>query len=239
MIRDEDLLLYHYAEGLEPAERARIATALQNDASLSQRLRQMLADLESVSSQSRVTAPLPTRARWVAGLNAAAAADSGLKPKSAPWRGWNWGAAIAVGFAMALGVGIGMRLNVPARVEDAAIADRGMPSATDPSLQRGLRLHFAATEKMLVDVASADAPTRARLLGDVIEQNRLFALAAERAHEDRLARVLRAFDSLLLEMKDETLDTQSLQLQGERLEFELIVMQTKLAQTSSKPTLQL
>lgn len=238
MIRDEDLLLYHYNDGLQAAERARISAALRTDPELNARLHLLLADIEAVASQSVVVAPAATRARWTARLNAAAAAEMrpGRSRRSTSWR--SWALALAGCTSLTIGIGIGQRMQPQDTVVpvDVAAVD-GVSNAT--GFERGLRLHLAETERLLVGLDSADATTRADLLAEVIEQNRLFERAAMLANEDRLARVLRSFDALLREMADESADPQSLRMQGEQLDFELSVMQTKLAQVPSKSTLQL
>jgi hypothetical protein len=238
MIRDEDLLLYHYGEGLDPALRAEVAAQLRADAGLVQRFRQLLADLEAVSSQSQVSAPAATRARWSAHLQAAAAAEARGARKPAVWRSPRWSVVLATVAALGVGMYIGSDMRTSPAVPDM-VAVAAADSAPNGSFERGLRLHLAQTERLLVGLDSTDPATRANLLNDVIEQNRLFARAATLAKEDRLARVLRSFDALLVEMAGESVDSTALQSNSDRLGFELAVMQTKLAQAPSKATLQL
>ncbi len=238
MIRDEELLLYHYGEGLDPAQRAQIAAQLRADAGLVLRFRQLLADLEAVSSQLQVAAPASTRARWSAHLQAAAAAEARSMRKRPMWGAPRWGLVLATLAALGVGIRIGSDMQMTPVVPDeplVAVTD----SATQGSFERGLRLHLAQTERLLVGLDSTDPATRAGLLSEVIEQNRLFARAATLANEDRLARVLRSFDALLVEMASESVDSTALQSNSDRLGFELAVMQTKLAQAPSKATLQL
>ncbi len=237
MIRDEDLLLYHYGEGLDPVQRAHIAAELRSDVTLMPRLRQMLADLEAVGSQSQTAAPAATRARLAAHLQAAAAAEARSAHSGRSWQG-GWGVVLAACAALGVGLLIGRNMQVPVSQSRVTTNPHSAPVSGN-GFERGLRLHLAKTEQMLVGIEGADAATRASLLGQVIEQNRLFALAAERADEERLARVLRSFDALLQEMAEETTASGSLQSNSDRLGFELAVMQTKLAQAPSKSTLQL
>jgi hypothetical protein len=238
MIRDEDLLLYHYGEGLDAAQRAQIAAQLGSDAGLVLRLRQLLADLEAVSSQSQIAAPAATRARWSAHLQAAAAAEAHHARKRPKWIAPRWGMVLATLVALGVGIRIGSDMQVTPSLPDAPAVAANEP-AIRGSFERGLRLHLAQTERLLVGLDDTDAATRANLLGEVIEQNRLFARAATLAKEDRLARVLRSFDALLTEMASESADPAARQSNSDRLGFELAVMQTKLAQAPSKSTLQL
>lgn len=238
MIREEDLLLYHYGEGLDTVQRAQIAAQLRDDPALTQRLRQLLADLEAVSSQSQVAAPAATRARWSAHLQAAAASETRRRRKRPIWGAPRWGLVLATLAALGVGIRIGSDLPMAPTMPEA-IPLAATDLSASGSFERGLRLHLAQTERLLVGLDNSDAATRANLLGEVIEQNRLFARAAEAAKEDRLARVLRSFDALLMEMASESTDTAALQSNSDRLGFELAVMQTKLAQVPSKATLQL
>jgi hypothetical protein len=88
-----------------------------------------------------------------------------------------------------------------------------------------LKWHLASTEQQLASLESAGPEERARLVETIIAQNRMYALAAERAGEPQLARVLRAFAPVL----------ESVAKGGEsseggiaQLNFELRVMQGRL-----------
>lgn len=233
MIRDEDLLLYHYNDGLAAAERAHIEKALASDADLAMRLRQLLADLEAVSSQTRILPSAQTRARWSAHLHAAEARERRPAPSASRLR--HWGLGLAAFGTLVLGIVIGGGLRPPLPQPTASLP----PPSSDVRFERGLRLHLAETQLQLVGLADADPVARAALLDDVITQNRMFALAAERANEPKLARVLRSFDAVLQSMSETSIDAQALENQSAQFGFELDVVQTKLAQASSNSTLQL
>jgi hypothetical protein len=97
---------------------------------------------------------------------------------------------------------------------------------------RGLQSHLASTEQQLASLESATPEERARLVETIIEQNRIYALAAERAGEPQLARVLRAF-SPVLEGLQKGGDTSASVAQ---LAFELRVMQGRLAAAPASNT---
>ena len=59
------------------------------------------------------------------------------------------------------------------------------------------KVHLASTERQLAELDSANARGTRALIETIIEQNRMYALAAERANEPQLARVLRAFTPVL------------------------------------------
>jgi hypothetical protein len=90
----------------------------------------------------------------------------------------------------------------------------------------------ARTEQQLAGLDSAKPEERARLIETIIAQNRIYALAAERAGEPQLARVLRAFAPVL-----EGLEHGDSSGSIAQLTFELRVMQGRLgAGTASTNT---
>jgi polyhydroxyalkanoate synthesis regulator protein len=75
--------------------------------------------------------------------------------------------------------------------------------------------------------------TRARLIEVILEQNRMYALAAERANEPDLARVLRAFTPILETLQAERRDADASDI--DQLSFELRVVQARLQATAQPP----
>ena len=79
---------------------------------------------------------------------------------------------------------------------------RRAAGANDASAyENGLKWHLASTEQRLASLGDATPEERARLVETIIGQNRIYALAAERAGEPQLARVLRAFTPILEERR--------------------------------------
>ena len=72
MISDDDLLLYYYRDGLDPTERARVATALARDPELAQRLHRLVAQLDTAAEMPDVPVPAHIQQRWQAALTARA-----------------------------------------------------------------------------------------------------------------------------------------------------------------------
>ena len=101
--------------------------------------------------------------------------------------------------------------------------------------ERGLKTHLASTEQQLASLEGSTPEQRARLLETIIEQNKIYALAAEKAGEPQLARVLRAFSPVLESLQTEGGDTSGSVAQ---LAFELRVMQGRLGAAGSAPTTQ-
>ena len=67
----------------------------------------------------------------------------------------------------------------------------------------------------------------------IIEQNRMFEVAAEHNNAPKLARVLRAFEPILLQLAANDLAPEDEEALRAQLAFELNVMLTKLSHASS------
>jgi len=98
--------------------------------------------------------------------------------------------------------------------------------------ENGLKVHLASTERRLASLNEATPEERARLVETIIGQNRIYALAAERAGEPELARVLRAFTPILESVADGRGQTAGSVAQ---LGFELRVMQARLKADAATP----
>ena len=81
--------------------------------------------------------------------------------------------------------------------------------------------------------ADADG-TRSLLIADIVEQNRAFEQAAERNNAQDVARVLRAFEPILLRLASDDIAPDDAESLRRQLSFELNVMLTKLSSRTSK-----
>lgn len=81
--------------------------------------------------------------------------------------------------------------------------------------------------------ADADG-TRSLLIADIVEQNRAFEHAAERNNAQDVARVLRAFEPILLRLASDDIAPDDAESLRRQLSFELNVMLTKLSSRTSK-----
>jgi hypothetical protein len=231
MISDDDLLLYYYRDGLDATERARIATALAKQPELAQRLHRLVAQLDTAADMPDVPVPAHIQQRWQAALTARARARPSFR--------WQALAATIALLAILLTVWVSMK---PAPDQVARETPPASPQAagTEPetvAYERGLRWHLANTEQRLAKLDTAQPDERARLLDAIIEQNRMYALAADRANEPQLARVLRAFTPILESLGDERRATSAADIA--QLSFEMRVMQARLkAEAESSSTAQ-
>jgi hypothetical protein len=228
MISDEDLILYHYRDGLEPDERARIGAALGAQPELAQRLHRLVGKLDAAAAIPEVDVPEATQQRWQSALADAARRKTNVVALATVRRSRTseWLAAAAV-VLIALVVVLQINRQSP---QLSAGATPALASTTQPgnasAYERGLSSHLANTEQQLASLESASPEERSRLVETIIDQNRIYALAAERAGEPQLARVLRAFSPVLESLKQEGADPTASVAQ---LAFEFRVTQGRLA----------
>ncbi|MEJ0085747.1 MAG: hypothetical protein WDO72_08700 [Pseudomonadota bacterium] len=237
MISDDDLLLYYYRDGLEPDERTRIGAALAEQPELAQRLHRLISRLDASAAIPEVPVPAETLARWRAALDQAATSQTARASREIrrPASNVRWLAAAAV--VLVAIVSVFQFTREPAPERTAAITTPNAQPATGEAnasaYERGLKSHLARTEQQLASLENATPEDRKRLIETIVEQNRIYALAAERANEPQLARVLRAFSPVLESLKqpDGKADASVAQLA-----FEFRVMQSRLAAgTASNP----
>lgn len=236
-MNDEQLILYYYADGLSNAERRRIAAALAADPVLQSRfdaLRRELDGLGEASVGAHVRTPEHLVARWHDSIDRAAQLER--QAERGPARvlhlaSFGWGAAVTA--ALALGIGIGVYLTsrndpdlsvnpLPAIVEVAPSA----PAAD--AFTRGLQAHFRDSRQNIGGLPVEDSAARRTLILHIVQQNRLFARAATESQSPELARVLRAFEPILVRLAAENLAPEEAQRLQAQLMFELNVMLTKL-----------
>ena len=215
MISDDELLLYYYRDGLDEAERARIGTALAEQPELAQRLHRLIAQLDTVAQMPDVPVPAHIQRRWENALGRLAPAKGNLAPLLL-----SLAAAAAAVVAVVLLVTVQLAAALAAGATDCGC------NATQSAYERGLRWHLASTEQGLAELDGAQPEERARLIATIVEQNRMYALAAERANEPQLARVLRAFTPILESLAVEPGDASASDVA--QLSFELRVMQARL-----------
>jgi hypothetical protein len=236
MISDDDLILYYYRDGLDAAERTRIGKALSEQPEVAQRMQTLVARLDAAAAIPEVPVPLETQQRWQAALERATRNDA-VRVASPARTGrrffgdMRWQAAAAAVAVLALGFMVQLAIQTPPEQTAEVVAP---PAPTDAAAyERGLKWHLASTEQTLAGLDSAKPEERARLVETIIAQNRMYALAAEKAGEPQLARVLRAFAPILESLARDGGDTSASVAQ---LSFELRVMQGRLSAGVDTPS---
>ena len=231
MISDDELLLYHYDDGLDAVRRAEITLRLRSELHLARRYQQLRAQLSALPAPSLAAPSAAAQARWRLRLDQRAAAAA------APPRSGNWRLAFAGATLVLLGVAIGTRLSeqsgvaAPATVDVAATRD---PTAASPAFARGVNSYLGDARLLLAELPADDPQRRRELVDSIIEQNRVYARAALAQGDDRLARALRAFEPVLLAMADMPVADGGDDGARAQIDFELGILQTKLSRSPSK-----
>lgn len=242
MINDDILTLYYYRDGLTEAERARVQAAIEEDTALRARYEQLCEDVESFAAAEPVAAAPAAVARWHDSIERVARIEqqrASSRNRVFHLPSFAWGAVVAA--ALVVGIGIGSYFsgnNVPEPSIDNGVADTAMPEPRSPSVTfaRGLLVHLRESRQELADLPMGADSERAMLIMQMIQQNRMFERAAVQNESQDLARVLRAFEPILMRLASDDIspaDAEALQAQ---LAFELNVMLTKLRRNVSEVT---
>jgi hypothetical protein len=233
LISDDDLLLYYYRDGLDAVDRARIGAAVSDDPQLAQRLQGVVARLDAAAATPEVAVPEDVLRRWQGALARAAQQEGAANEAHAPRAGrflfdLRWPAAAAVAIVALL-----VYRDQTTEVMPPGTTPVAASESDASAYERGLKFHLASTEQQLAGLDRADPEERARLVESIIAQNRMYALAAEKAGEPQLARVLRAFAPILESLEHEGGDASANIAQ---LSFELRVMQGRLSAQAAAPS---
>ncbi len=194
-------------------------------------------DLDRIVASLRAEkheAPAHLKQQWHEAVSQAAAMEH--QQATASNKSWHpgsffWGAAISA--ALALGVAIGyFTIQDNSVSEIPQVVDTPtQPQAIPAAFSRGLQHHFRSSQEQLSELENTDDSVL--LVLGLIEQNRLFERAAEQNDAPQLARVLRAFESVLLQLAADGIAPEDAEALRAQLSFELNVMLTKLAKESS------
>lgn len=235
-MNDDILTLYYYNDGLSDRERRRVADALAADPALALRYRVLCRELEDFA----VGAPSPpahVRRRWHEALDRAADAEAKARMPVVPAWSLLLGAAVTVALALGIGIGVLLGTNDETAAPDIAapILDTRQREADVASpFVRSLKVHLRESGQGLSAFAAADAGQRTGLIMKMIEQNRLYEAAAMQNGADDLARVLRAFEQVLVQLAAEDITPVEAEALQSRLLFELNVVLTKLTRQTSE-----
>lgn len=237
-IRDDELLAFVIGDGLEPARIEEIRAALARSPDLAQRLATVSAGLDEALSapvpgadfESRiwneVSPRLPPRESQPIAL------DARRRP---PVRVVVATLAMAATLVAAIGLGFYLGRQEPVPAPIAAFGN----DAAQRVLAAYVSEHLDATERaLLVAANSPDENATAReLAGALIESNRLYAAAADRAGRAPLAAFLRQLEPVLIELAHAD-DAGAV---GERIRDEDLAFKTRaaaaLARRDLKPEL--
>ncbi|MBK8066460.1 MAG: hypothetical protein IPK27_02170 [Rhodanobacteraceae bacterium] len=228
-ISDDELTLYVYNDGLAPERRIELTQRLRGDLDLARRYQQLRAELAALPPPKEHQPSPLALARWKLRLDQRAAVPAATR---AP----HWRLALAGATLVLLGVAVGTRLVEQPTVAAPAPAPMVAAATADgaPALSRGLSSYLGDARLVLADLPADDPQRRRQLVDEVIEQNRMYARAAQAQGDERLARVLRTFEPVLLALAEPpSADGSDLGARSQ-IDFELGILQTKLARSPSK-----
>ena len=228
MISDDDLLLFHWQDGLDDTRRREIADALARDAALGARYARLVADLARFGHLPEPQVDAVRHARWARAIR-----DGAAKQRARPR--WFVPLALAAGVGALAIVGPQWRTSAidPPTVTPTPIAASQRDDGA--RVARSVRVHLAEAGAGLSSWSEqADDATRRALVQRWIDDQRALAQAADAAGDAQLARTLRAFEPLLRDLANDTPAASN--AERDQLAFEWSVMQTKLAASPSKPS---
>lgn len=210
-ISDNDLILFHYRDGLDEERLVQIEQALASSPDLAARYARLKELLESTQAEplpqpgagfeARLWARLQPRMDADTVVPIAAAARTSMPARRRRVAGWSAGIAAAAALVLAIGFYAGRYSATPPSVPVATV------EKTDRSarvLDAYVAAHLRQTEGLLLTALNSDSSELrggdAELAASLVQSNRLYAVAAQRAGNVRLADFLRQLEPLLLEM---------------------------------------
>jgi len=182
-------------------------------------------------------APAHLVLQWHAAIDEAAALERGRdEGRRQTWHpgSFFWGAAVTA--ALAIGIGIGFSVSggkAPVSAPPAPLVTntRTQTAPIPAAFSRGLQVHLRDSREAIATLP--DTTDSKMLVMQIIDQNRMFEIAADRNDAPQLARVLRAFEPILLELAASDIAPEDADALRAQLAFELNVMLTKLANQPS------
>lgn len=239
MINEETLTLYYYDDGLSAGERREVEAALVADSKLAVQFAVLARQLEHWRAPVTVKAPSDVLQRWHDSIDRAARGEQTDAKKSGGqvhFMSFFWGAAVTT--ALAVGIGLGVyfsagNANYPPIDGLGAILPADDGGLVPASFTRGLQVHLRDSQAEIVRLPVDSSADRSLLVMQIIEQNRLFERTAVINNSPELARVLRAFEPILLRLASEDISPEDAAALRAQLEFELNVVLTKLVRDTS------
>jgi len=237
-MNDETLLLYYHNE-LPAYERRELEAALSADSALQERYDALRSDLDQLRHPEAVAAPADMLARFHRTIDQAAMLEGQRMPEKKPpfdWRSFAWGSIVAA--ALVLGIGFALFFSderMPAEIinPDSTVVDTTPPATTGSPFTRGLQVHFAQSRQDISNLSLDEQAERQMLIMHIIQQNRLFAREANENASPELARVLRAFEPILMRLSADDISAEEAARLQTKLQFELNAMLTKLGTPAS------
>jgi anti-sigma factor RsiW len=214
-ISDNDLILYFYQDGLDTGRIAEIDAALRASDALRARYAELQRTLHAVDADSAIEAdagftqrvwrrleqrieaasPSPVHNDWRTRLRDLL--QSLLSPRF----------ALAATCLLALAIGIGYYAGRSSASHESNVRESAMAARV---LDAYVAEHLRATEGLLLTAANSDSndlhASNSDVAATLVESNRLYAAAAARAGNTRLADFLRQLEPVLIDLANQPAD---------------------------------
>ena len=236
-MNDDKLTLYYYKDGLTQGERLEVTNALVADAELAARYKTLSNELSQFEGAEIEAIPRDMMLRFHDTIDRAANMERGAAPqKSPPVHFWSffWGAAITATLALGIGIGVWFSGDVDQAAGEPLIVDITPQSDVVPVVfQRSMQNYLRESQREITELPMDAEADRLILILRLIDQNRLFEKAAVQNNSPKLARVLRAFEPILVQLASDDIAPEDAEALRAQLAFELNVMLTKLTRDTS------
>jgi len=238
-MNDDTLTLYYYDDGLTAEERRQVESALISDPALAKRYQELREQLDGFTAIDTPDAPPHLVARWHDLIDQAAKRETvAALParRSFHFGSFFWGAVVTA--SLALGISIGVFISIDDRGNgDIYTSTHGTPQSEVPlAFSRGLLVHFEQSKNQLTKLDASANGERDQLILNIIQQNRLFERMARQNESQDLARILRAFEPILIRLSSDDVSPEEAARLQSQLTFEIGIVLTKLSQQVSDKT---
>jgi len=236
-MNDDKLTLYYYKDGLSQSERLEVTNALAADAELAARYKMLSNELSRFENAETEAVPTDMMQRFHDTIDRAANMERRATPqKSPPVHFWSffWGAAITATLALGIGIGVWFSGDVDQAAGEPLIVDITPQSDVVPVVfQRSMQNYLRESQREITELPMDAEADRLILILSLIDQNRLFEKAAVQNNSPKLARVLRAFEPILVQLASDDIAPEDAEALRAQLAFELNVILTKLTRDAS------
>lgn len=240
-INESQLILYYYDDGLSPLEKQTITAALQTDALLAAQYRELSASLDELQDETPMAAPAHLKPQWHELISREAQLHrQASAPTARPHHWLGWAAGLAT--MLVLGIAIGIWMQPAATSLDAGegglvqvVPELQAPQGGTGAFTRAVQFYLDGQQAELAGMDDRQAETNQLILLQIITQNRLIERAAVANQAPELARLMRAFEPVLLKLADPATSPEQAAALQRQLAFEMQAVLTKLQQAPSKP----
>lgn len=207
-IGDDDLVLFHYRDGLDAARLADIERALASSSALRERYASIERALARADAVPDIVPDRDFAARLWRALEPQLAAR---KPARPSWsdrlrelQAWLTPPrmAFAAACALALAIGAGFYAGRQSAPQSSTLAASPADAAAARVLDAYVAAHLRATEGVLMTASNSESTDllagNRELAASLVGSNRLYALAAARAGNTQLADFLRQLEPVLI-----------------------------------------